>query len=99
MENSYRFFANRSCRYYPCHKGIEEMNCMFCYCPFYLVEKCPGQPAFRESSGKIIKDCTDCTFPHRAENYDFILQWIRKQNEKRVFSREIIEKVRKMEKK
>ena len=30
-ENSYRFFSNRECQYYPCHEGIEEMNCLFCY--------------------------------------------------------------------
>ena len=34
-ENSYRFFSNRECQYYPCHEGIEEMNCLFCYCPLY----------------------------------------------------------------
>lgn len=34
-ENSYRFFFNRECQYYPCHEGIEEMNCLFCYCPLY----------------------------------------------------------------
>ena len=31
MENSYRFFENKECQYYPCHKGIENMNCLFCY--------------------------------------------------------------------
>ena len=33
-ENSYRFFQPE-CQYYPCHEGIEEMNCLFCYCPLY----------------------------------------------------------------
>ncbi|MFW5671451.1 MAG: cysteine-rich small domain-containing protein, partial [Acetivibrio ethanolgignens] len=35
MENSYRFFENRECKYFPCHKGLKELNCLFCYCPLY----------------------------------------------------------------
>lgn len=27
-----------------------------------------------EKDGKKMKDCTDCTFPHRPENYDQIIQ-------------------------
>ncbi len=83
MENSYRFFANKDCKYYPCHEGIEEMNCMFCFCPFYLQAKCPGKPEwFRNAAGKQIKDCTNCTFPHRPESYDVIIRWIKNQNQK-----------------
>ena len=37
MENSYRFFANKDCKYYPCHEGIEEMNCMFFLCGILAV--------------------------------------------------------------
>ena len=80
MKNSSRFFANRECEYYPCHKGIEEMNCLFCYCPFYLRAKCPGNPTFREKNGRRIKDCTNCIFPHKPEHYEVILEWIRRQN-------------------
>ena len=73
-KNSYRFFENRDCRYYPCHKGIDELNCMFCYCPMYSREDCLGEPKYKEVRGRIIKDCTDCTFPHRRENYDSIIK-------------------------
>ena len=45
-ENSYRFFSNRECQYYPCHEGIEEMNCLFCYCPLYERRHCPGNPEY-----------------------------------------------------
>ena len=80
MENSYRFFANKDCKYYPCHEGIEEMNCMFCFCPFYLREKCPGKPEYVQTKeGKTIKDCQNCIFPHRPESYDVIIEWIKKQ--------------------
>lgn len=77
MENSYRFFANRECQYFPCHEGLDDFNCLFCYCPFYLKEKCPGNPRYIEKDIKRIKDCTNCTFPHRPENYDAILRILR----------------------
>lgn len=77
MNNSYRFFANRDCQYYPCHQGIEEMNCLFCFCPFYLRESCPGKPQFIERGEKRIKDCSSCTFPHRPENYDKIITFLK----------------------
>ena len=73
-ENSHRFFANKACKYYPCHVGMEEMNCLFCFCPMYGRTNCPGNPVFFEKDGKKYKDCSDCTFPHRAENYDVIME-------------------------
>ncbi len=74
MEASSRFFENRKCEYFPCHKGVEDFNCLFCYCPLYLREKCPGNPKFMEKGGRKIKICTDCTFPHQPENYDIIIR-------------------------
>ena len=42
MENSYRYFENRACKYYPCHEvENDEMNCLFCFCPLYEREHCP----------------------------------------------------------
>lgn len=79
MNNSERFFANKECKYYPCHEGIEEMNCMFCYCPMYRIEHCPGNPQYLEKEdGRRIKVCTNCIFPHKAENYDIVLEVLRK---------------------
>ena len=67
MENSYRFFENRECQYFPCHKGVEDFNCLFCYCPLYaLGDKCGGH--FRYTEGGI-KDCSGCLRPHKRENY------------------------------
>ena len=77
MENSYKYFENRACKYYPCHEGIEHMNCLFCYCPMYRLEHCLGNPSYIEKNGKRIKNCTGCTFPHRAENYDKIMEVLR----------------------
>ena len=73
MENSYRYFENRACQYYPCHDK-EHINCLFCYCPLNHMENCPGNPQFIEVNGKRIKDCSACTFPHEAENYDLIMK-------------------------
>lgn len=78
MENSYRFFENRSCKYFPCHEGLTDFNCLFCYCPLYHREHCPGKPEYREKDGRRIKVCTNCTFPHQPENYDIIMEFLRK---------------------
>ena len=74
MENSYRFFQNKECKYYPCHKGIDELNCLFCYCPLYHMEHCPGTPKYIEKEGRELKICTNCTFPHQPENYESVIQ-------------------------
>lgn len=78
MENSHRFFENRACQYFPCHKGLEEFNCLFCYCPLYGRERCPGNYKWLEIEGGRIKECTDCTFPHRPENYDRMIELLKK---------------------
>lgn len=76
MKNSSRFFENRECEYFPCHKGLEKFNCLFCYCPLHGREKCPGNPEYIEVDGKRIKDCTNCTFPHQPENYGAIIRML-----------------------
>lgn len=40
-KNNFKYFENRDCKYYPCHKA-EHINCLFCYCPLYLKDDCPG---------------------------------------------------------
>ena len=85
MENSYRFFENKDCKYFPCHKGLKDFNCMFCYCPMYDREKCPGSPEYIVVDGGRIKDCSRCTFPHQPENYDVIMVILQEQNIKRKF--------------
>ena len=73
MEHSNKYFENRDCKYYPCH-DIEHMNCLFCYCPLYSLEHCPGIYEFTEVQGKQIKSCMNCTFPHDPDNYDVIIK-------------------------
>lgn len=71
---SYKYFENRACEYYPCHK-MENMNCLFCYCPLYLTEECGGNYKILDPSG--IKDCSNCTFPHHADNYEKVIEKFR----------------------
>lgn len=71
---SYRYFQNKECEYFPCHQCTdpENFNCLFCYCPLYaLGENCGGNFTYTESG---IKDCSRCLKPHRAENYDRIME-------------------------
>ena len=71
---AYQFIQNRACEYFPCHKGVaeEDFNCLFCYCPLYaLGDRCGGNFRYLDSG---VKDCTNCSFPHRKENYRAVLK-------------------------
>jgi len=81
MENSYSFFNNHNCKYFPCHKkpAADEFNCLFCYCPLYLYgDKCGGK--FKYSGVKKIKNCTACHLPHTPEYYDVIINKLKELN-------------------
>ena len=49
----------------------DDFNCLFCYCPLYPLEDCGGNYTLTE---KGVKDCSDCTLPHKANNYDYIIR-------------------------
>lgn len=71
-QNEYRYFCHRKCEYFPCHKtkDPDNFNCLFCYCPLYMLGKdCGGN--YRYKNG--IKDCSQCLMPHKKENYDYII--------------------------
>jgi Zn-finger protein len=83
MENSYRFFNNHECQYYPCHTvvDIENFNCMFCFCPLYFLgDKCGGN--FKYSGSKRVKSCVDCHLPHMPEYYDTVVEKLKKVQQK-----------------
>lgn len=72
MEN-YKFYSNKQCEYFPCHKTSkpEEFNCMFCYCPLYaLGDKCGGNYKYLESG---IKSCEDCMIPHGSKGFEIVM--------------------------
>ena len=81
-ENSYRYFKNEQCKYFPCHDLAQcsqsgAFNCLFCYCPLNPYEDCPGNPKYiTAKNGKRIKSCEDCTFPHKPENYDKVVAFL-----------------------
>lgn len=77
MQDSHRFFANKACKYYPCHRGIEEMNCLFCFCPLYPFMDCGGDYTLTKS-GK--KNCSNCIRPHRPEGYDEIIRFLKEHS-------------------
>lgn len=71
MENKkyyYKFNQNRKCEYFPCHKIAdpeENFNCMFCYCPLYMLGRdCGGNFKYNANG---IKDCSACVLPHLKE--------------------------------
>lgn len=72
MSEHYKFFQNKKCEYFPCHqvKNTDDFNCLFCYCPLYMLkEKCGGN--YKYTNG--IKDCSDCRIPHTAKAYDYVM--------------------------
>lgn len=74
MKNSYKYFSNTDCEYFPCHKISEgeSFNCLFCYCPLYaLSDKCGGNCSFLPDG---TKDCSNCKLPHTEGGYDFIIK-------------------------
>ena len=71
---AYDFFQNKTCEYFPCHENAdpETFSCIFCYCPLYaLGEHCGGNFTYTKTG---VKDCSGCLKPHRAGNYDKIME-------------------------
>lgn len=77
-ENSFSYFENHECKYYPCHES-EHINCLFCYCPLYTFEDCGGHYQFIKSNGKTVKSCLNCKYPHEKENYTEVIRKLREQ--------------------
>lgn len=76
MGEKYKFIQHKECEFFPCHKGVdvEVFNCLFCYCPLYLLKnECGGNFAIDHG----IKNCSGCTKPHGADSYEFIMSKIK----------------------
>lgn len=76
MTHSSIFFQNRNCEYFPCHNGTdpEGFSCLFCFCPLYHMEKCPGSPRILSNE---VKDCSGCTLPHR--DYEAVIRVLKQE--------------------
>jgi len=82
---AYSFYRHAACESFPCHttNDLENFNCLFCYCPLYMLdEQCGGDYVILPNG---VKDCSDCTIPHVRENYGLIVDRYR----------DIVEKMRK----
>ena len=69
----YAYFAHKECEYFPCHVGAteEDFNCLFCYCPLYVLGRsCGGNFRYTKEG---IKDCTACLLPHKRKNYGYVI--------------------------
>ncbi len=71
-EHNYAFTQNKGCEYFPCHKinDVNTFNCLFCYCPLYLIPECGGNFTLLKNG---TKDCSNCLLPHKKESYDYII--------------------------
>jgi len=71
------------CKYYPCHSvgDISEFSCLFCFCPLYHKIECSGTfDLILKDGGGYIKDCKDCSFPHKRSNYQEVLDRLAAKN-------------------
>ena len=79
-DNSYRFFNNQYCDYFPCHMINEEdkstFNCLFCFCPLYFFKDCGGVYTYTD---KKAKDCSQCLLPHQYEFYIPMMQKLQEE--------------------
>lgn len=69
---AFSFYSHVECEYYPCHPAPDgqEFNCLFCYCPLYVLGRnCGGNFTYLENG---IKDCSKCLIPHERKNYGYI---------------------------
>lgn len=69
---NYKFFQNKECEFFPCHEveNIDEFNCLFCYCPLYMLKnKCGGNMKYTNG----FKDCSGCTVTHSKNAFDHVM--------------------------
>lgn len=74
QKQNYRFFSHTECEYFPCHETerIDEFNCLFCFCPLYmLADQCGGNFEYTQEGNK---DCSRCMIPHCKQGYDYIIE-------------------------
>lgn len=72
MSQNFKFVQNSKCEYFPCHKvkDNKSFNCLFCYCPLYMLkDKCGGNFVYNNG----IKDCSKCIIPHSPGGYEYIM--------------------------
>lgn len=74
MSEHYKFYQNRKCEFFPCHKTEDEgnFNCLFCFCPLYLLGAgCKGNYITLPSG---VKSCENCLLPHGEKGYEYVMK-------------------------
>lgn len=67
---------NKACKYFPCHRGLED--CTFCYCPFYpCLNESLGKHVYSKKTGKNVWSCQDCSWIHKRKTTQRIYALIR----------------------
>lgn len=69
---NYKYFENKKCEFYPCHKNLDKINCLFCFCPLFPLD-CWDKD----------KNCQECVYPHIASNYEPIIAKLTAEHLKR----------------
>ena len=72
-DKEYAYFSHKKCEFFPCHKNADpdDFNCLFCYCPLYLLgDECGGNFEYLPNG---IKNCSNCTLPHCREGYAHVM--------------------------
>lgn len=77
MNNNSSFFENKECEYYPCHRDIDNINCLFCFCPLFW------DCGYKDGG----VGCSTCLFPHRPESYPYIMQYLKNMYDKKVLNK------------
>lgn len=76
---------NKACRFFPCHKELED--CTFCYCPFYpCLDENRGKYVYSDKLSKDIWSCLDCNWIHKRRIVDDIFNLIRKNDHRPKFN-------------
>lgn len=94
----YKFFENKDCEYYPCHKA-ERINCLFCFCPLYSTD-CGGNCKWLyDRNGKLIKDCSDCIIPHTNGGYEYVTGRLAGKGDKKMEEHMSLKQIMELDKK
>jgi Zn-finger protein len=73
---------NKACKYFPCHKSLED--CTFCYCPLYpCLDKKKGELVYSAKYKKGIWSCEPCDWIHKRDVVEDIFNLIRENSSRR----------------
>lgn len=66
----------KRCKYYPCHKNLE--NCRYCYCPLYPCgDFSTGGEWIRSKNEELIWSCQNCDWIHQNKIVKRVGQYFR----------------------